>query len=165
MNYLANKRWWVRMVLVVVGAMVITIVAFALAWVQNHRTTADPYESATILIGGQVVQARVPLTQKASELGLGGVTRLSDTEGMLWYFRPATSAAFWMKGMKIGLDFIWIRDGRVTQITADVLPPTNNNLPIFQPNEAVNNVLEVRAGFARDHQIVVGTAVELPDSE
>lgn len=117
------------------------------------------FQQATLIVGQQRVRVRVPQTEAASEQGLSGVTSLTDEEGMYWEFQELGRPNFWMKDMLIPLDFLWIRDGVVQQITPNVPAPKNGNLPIYQPTADVTNVLEVPAGFAERHGIKVGTGV------
>jgi uncharacterized membrane protein (UPF0127 family) len=145
---------------------IITISVVLIAYQLRQRLDSAPtpdqtmFATAQLRIGQQTVTVRVPTTTAASEQGLSGVSSLSDTEGMYWEFSEPSRPTFWMKGMLIPLDFIWVRDGRVTEITPDVPAPVNGNLPLYQPKDPVTNVLEVSAGFAKRHSIQVGTLVE-----
>jgi uncharacterized membrane protein (UPF0127 family) len=125
--------------------------------------TSAAYQHGTVVFSDTSVQVEIPTTQAASELGLGGRTNLADTAGMLWLFDPPVRPSFWMKRMKIPLDFIWIKQNQVVDITPDVPPPANANspLPIYEPSVTVDAVLEVRAGFGLDHHIQVGDTLRL----
>lgn len=150
-----NRR---LLLLVVLGsAGLLTALMF---WNSTRVTSAD-YLSSVVTIGTTTVRVRVPVTMAAQTKGLGGVTSLTNEEGMMWRYDTPRQVSFWMKGMRIPLDFIWIRDGAVIGITPDVQPPTEQNasLPIYQPPQAVDRVLEVRAGFAQANGVSVGMIV------
>ena len=126
---------------------------------------------ATTVAGPEVrfdsVVVRVELAQTAAERtrGLGGHAPLGADEGMLFVFPAAGRHSFWMKGMTFALDIIWIRDGQVVYVVADVPPPRpgtpDSELPIYTPPAAANYVLEVPAGFAARWGIQAGSRVVL----
>src|SRR4029077_6690395 len=96
--------------------------------------------------------------------GLGGRTGLGPNEGMLWMYDQAGEYRFWMKDMVIALDFVWIDQGRIVDLTANVPPPTGHsvtNLPILQPKVPASNILEVRAGFIAAHGLSIDDPVEI----
>ena len=126
---------------------------------------------ATTVAGPEVrfdsVVVRVELAQTAAERtrGLGGHAPLGADEGMLFVFPAAGRHSFWMKGMTFALDIIWIRDGQVVYVVADVPPPRpgtpDSELPIYTPPAAANYVLEVPAGFAARWGIQAGSRIVL----
>lgn len=113
------------------------------------------------------VVVRVELAQTAAERtrGLGGHAPLGADEGMLFVFPEAGRHSFWMKGMAFALDIIWIRDGQVVHVLADVPPPrpgtADSELPLYTPPAAADYVLEVPAGFAARWGIQAGSRVVL----
>ena len=66
----------------------------------------------------------------------------------------------WMKGMLIPIDILWILEGRIVAIEANVQPPTSNGaLAVF--SHVADQVLEVPAGYAREMGIRIGQSVEV----
>jgi len=65
----------------------------------------------------------------------------------------------------VPIDIFWLDDnGQVVTMKQTVSPDTYPN--VFYPSSDVKYVLETRAGFARDHQITIGSKLEgLPPSE
>ncbi len=117
-----------------------------------------------VTLGSTVVMVQVANTNALREKGLGGVTNLPADQGMLFVFDKKNltpmEATFWMKGMLIPLDFIWLSSGKVTQIDVNV-PPPSANTPDAQiqrvvPASSIDYVLEVNAGFALKNLIKVG---------
>lgn len=96
--------------------------------------------------------------------GLGGRESIASESGMLFTFEKVDKYKFWMKGMKIPLDFIWINNDRVVDLLADVKPPSQNQsdetLPLFAPTVVIDKVLEVNAGYIKSHNIRVGDKIE-----
>jgi len=70
---------------------------------------------------------------------------------------------FWMKNTFIPLDIVFIgRDLRVVGILRDMRPHDTESKHVGQPSIYI---LEVNAGWAREHAVDVGTAVALHDVE
>lgn len=119
--------------------------------------------TATVTVGGQTVTARVARTQVEQAQGLAGTTELSWNEGMLFPFSSKRELIFWMKGMVIPIDIIWIADGRIVGIEENVLlPPVGSSdgvLPTYRSPVPADTVLEVKAGFAAKFGLKVGDLV------
>lgn len=130
----------------------------------SRKVTASGYAQATVIFSEDHVRVRIPTTAKLQEKGLAGVASLSDDEGMLWEYDAPSRVSFWMKGMLMPLDFIWINSGRIVDIAEDVQPPVSSfstDLPIIDPGVPVDGVLEVAAGYVQRHHVRVGDAVEV----
>jgi uncharacterized membrane protein (UPF0127 family) len=81
---------------------------------------------------------------------------------MLFLFEAAGMPAFWMKDTRIPLDFIWIKDNKVAEITKDVQPQPNvpdASLRTYQPAELIDSVIEVNAGWTAKNMIKPGDGV------
>ena len=93
------------------------------------------------------------------EKGLGGVTSLSDQEGMIFVFQTPGYPGFWMKDTLIPLDMVWINDKKeVVGISDHILPSSFPN--IFLPPAPVSYVLEINAGLAKKIGIEIGTSLD-----
>ncbi len=130
-------------------------------------TTTTEYGQAVVRFPSVTVQAEVPLTNAQSQLGLGEREGLGYHRGMLWAFDGLARPAFWMKGMRFDLDFIWITDGTVTEVQDHIPAPTGSNplLPTYQPAQAASHMLEMPAGFATQYRIMAGTPVSIDISD
>ncbi len=121
--------------------------------------------TSTLTIKDQKLTVDVADTAAKRSKGLGGRASLSDTEGMLFVFDKSERHRFWMKGMQIPLDFIWIEEGKVVEVTKNIPAPVagtaDAELPIYQPAVPVRQMLEVSAGFADRYQIQPGDLVQL----
>lgn len=119
-----------------------------------------------IIIGKTKISATIADNDTTRSKGLGGVTNLAPNEGMLFVFSSKNiTPSFWMKGMLIPIDFIWISNGKVSQIDPNAVPPVSqtpdNQLKIYTPNRPIDYVLEVNAGFAEKNNIKAGDSVIL----
>lgn len=116
--------------------------------------------------GNVVIDDRVKITVEVARTareqarGLGGRSSLPKGSGMLFPFDAADRRTFWMKGMLIPLDIVWIREGKIVAIDASVPPPRSHESPAVVDHVA-DLVLEVPAGFAAEMGISPGQMVRV----
>jgi len=112
-----------------------------------------------------VLNIEIADTIDKRKLGLGGRVRFASDSGMLFVFDQVSQPNFWMKGMKIPLDFVWINGDKVVDLLENVAPPENgqsdSTLPRYAPNVGADKVLEVNAGFIKTFNIKIGDKLEL----
>ena len=103
------------------------------------------------------------VTPNQRATGLMGREHLGDTEGMLFIFEVEGLPRFWMKGMKIPLDMVWIdADGIVAGVTANAPPAPEGTSPeVYSPPRPILYVLEINAGLAELVGIRVGSQARL----
>lgn len=107
------------------------------------------------------IMAEVADTQLLRQQGLSNRPALAESEGMLFLFEEPQEYTFWMKEMEFPIDIVWLRDGEVVDVNANVQVDTTLPLAEYAPNEPVNQVLEVTAGFADRHGIRVGDRLDI----
>jgi uncharacterized membrane protein (UPF0127 family) len=116
-------------------------------------------------LGGTGIMLELALTSKKKVRGLSEREFLAENQGMLFIFAQPALQAFWMKGMKFPIDFIWLREGVVVGVTENVPPPvagiSENEFEIYRPEVPANMVLEVNAGWAARNNIQVGDRLEI----
>lgn len=119
---------------------------------------------AKLQIGEKVYQIELASTPTEQQKGLSDRDQIGS-DGMLFVFTDRKKPGFWMIDMKFDLDFIWIKDGVVTEITPNVKKPepgqTTSQLPQYYPQEPITMMLEVNAGFVDKEGIKVGDTVSL----
>ncbi len=100
-------------------------------------------------------------TAAKREKGLGGRSGIAGDHGMYFPFPEARAWVFWMKGMRFPIDIVWIREGKVIDITSDV--PVDPGLPLktYSPVDPADAVLELQAGTARRIGLQRGDAAVL----
>lgn len=113
-----------------------------------------PMPLAQVEINGQVVLAEVPRSPMQRLRGLGGRKSLEPGRGMLFVFTPGAPQAMCMRDMSFALDFIWLDQGRVGQISAQV-PPEGAQITV-QANRPMQMVLEVPGGWAQANGVRPG---------
>jgi uncharacterized membrane protein (UPF0127 family) len=118
---------------------------------------------ARVGIGSLQVLAEVPEGNDFYR-GLGGRQSLADDRGMLFVFSASGEHQFWMRGMVMAIDIIWMSsDGRVVDIqTAQPEPGVADaDLKRYNPRGPASYVLEVRAGLAAEKGVSVGDEAEI----
>lgn len=128
--------------------------------------TATPLAKKTIKVGGTQIQVEIANTESSRELGLGGRSSLSENSGMLFVFdQKGITPGFWMKGMLIPLDLVWISGGKIVKIDKNAQPPAANtpdsSLSVYMPGQPVDYVLEVNGGFSDKNSLRTGASVDL----
>ena len=120
------------------------------------------YKTGVLNVGNNKVTIEIAESVAAQDLGLGGRDSLAENSGMLFVFSAPGQYGFWMKDMKFPLDFVWIKDGKVSQITANVPDEpgvATNQLRTYLPDNPVDSMLEVNAGWASRHNVKVGDPI------
>lgn len=119
-------------------------------------------EKSKIKIGQAEILVELAVNDEQRVRGLSGRKKMPQNEGMLFVFDEKYPFGFWMKGMNFPLDFIWIDDDKVVDITENV-PPYRGLAEfgkIYRPGRPINLVLEVNSGFVKRHDIKIGDRVE-----
>ena len=122
---------------------------------------ASALQRGEVVIDGLVtITVEVVRTAQEQARGLGGRSSLPKGRGMLFPFDAAKPRVFWMKGMLIPIDILWIREGKLVAIDANVAPPRLHEAPAVV-SQVADMVLEVPAGFAQEMGIKVGQMVRV----
>ncbi len=130
----------------------------------NSTKTSEPQAFKTIKIGDSSIKAEVADTDTARQKGLSGRASMAKDSGMLFVISNNKSTpTFWMKDMKIAIDIVWIKNGKIIQIDKNVPPPSfgtpDNKLKLYSPKSAVDYVLEVNSGYSDANNIKVGDSL------
>ena len=86
---------------------------------------------------------------------------------MLFVFNEAERYSFWMYEMRFCLDIIWIEGGQIVGAAESVCPEPDlpsSELPAYTPPVPASYVLEVPAGWMKEHGFGPGTPVQIDPS-
>lgn len=117
--------------------------------------------SAQAKISSQVIDLEVAQTSQQQATGLMYRMSLANNRGMLFLFNSPQPVSFWMKNVSISLDMIFLRDGKVVEIAANVPPCTTVSCPVYGPDALVNQVIELRGGRAAELGLQAGDSVPI----
>jgi uncharacterized membrane protein (UPF0127 family) len=84
---------------------------------------------------------------------------------MLFAFVPPQRVSFWMKNTLIPLDMVFLREGQVKAITANVPPCRTEPCPSYPSGVAIDQVIELRGGRAAELGLKVGDRVNIRFNE
>jgi uncharacterized membrane protein (UPF0127 family) len=132
----------------------------------NPQKNTPAYNGKTVTIGDDVIKVEVARNDDQRKKGLSGRATLDAESGMIFVFEKTdVTPVFWMKDTMIPLDIVWINDGKVAKIDANVPVPkegaSDNELPRYSSSVPVDYVLEVNAGYTGARGISVGDSVDL----
>lgn len=131
-------------------------------WLLIRDTLFSDTDTVLIRFPNGSIYAEVAASVLKHSAGLSGRESLGIDHGMLFVFPKPQSLTFWMKGMRFPLDFIWIRNNVVVDISPHMQPPQNTfDLSIVRPKELANMALEVNAGTVKRLGIKIGDPVEI----
>src|SRR5574337_1554446 len=124
-------------------------------------SNASALQGGEVVIDGRVtITVEVARTAQEQARGLGDRSSLPKGRGMLFPFDAAKPRVFWMQGMLIPIDIVWIREGKIAAIDANVAPPRSHETPAIVSHVA-DLVLEVPAGFAAEMGVQIGQSVKI----
>ena len=114
-----------------------------------------------IKVGRVTFVIEIAVRPEEKEKGLGGRDSLAAGTGMLFPYDHKERYRFWMKGMRFPLDFVWITDQKVIDVTENVPPPSGEQIATVQPRVPVSQILELNAGEVKKYRIKIGDPVSL----
>lgn len=148
-----------RLLPFVVAGIILVAGAAAIFWF------ARPHRAVVIFWNGTTVTAEVAASLADQQRGLSGRDSLAADAGMLFPINPPAVQTFWMHQMKFPIDIIWIKDGRVIGFQLNVPVSTGEDPePLYRSPGAVDDVLEVNAGFIAKNGIQVSMPVQIPQN-
>lgn len=139
--------------------IIIFILAFSIISLIFIFYFEKEYSYKKIIIGDKTIFVEIADSQEKRTKGLSGRNSLPKNKGMLFLFDKPDFYGFWMKGMNFPLDFIWIKDNEVIELTKNVKPEDFQPPNLLIPKDRVNKVLEVNAGFIEEFNIKIGDKV------
>jgi uncharacterized membrane protein (UPF0127 family) len=106
-------------------------------------------------------QVKVVVVTRSDEMARGLMYRrsLGKDSGMLFIFQREEPQSFWMKNTLIPLDMIFISRNLVIVDITTMQPCITNPCPDYTSRQPAQYVLEVNAGFCRNHHIIIGDKV------
>ncbi|PIU42642.1 MAG: hypothetical protein CO034_01020 [Parcubacteria group bacterium CG_4_9_14_0_2_um_filter_35_11] len=136
--------------------LVVLIILLAL-FIYYKRYSGSSLKS--IKINDIEILVEIADTPEKRAKGLSDRQSLPENQGMLFLFDKPDFHSFWMKDTLIPLDFIWIRDDKVVGITQNIKPEGYQPPHVLTPEEKINAVLEVNAGFVKKSNLKVGDKI------
>lgn len=161
-----------KSVIILLGIGILLVVILVVAWLSHAQTAitnpALNHQTIPVQLGDRALTVEIVNTPESLAQGLSGRSEIG-VDGMLFVFDQPHVTGFWMKDMLFNLDLIWIKDGRVVEITRDAVKPgpgqtSTSTLPVYSPAQPIDLVLEVPAGAVDAWGIVPGSRLSNPDA-
>ncbi len=112
-----------------------------------------------------VLTADVADTPEKRAQGLSDRDTMGLDNGMIFIFDQESQYNFIMRNMRFPLDFVWVKDDRVVDISENIPPDAagtaDADLKRYSPKEPVNRVIEVNAGYIKKYGIKIGDRIKL----
>lgn len=137
------------------------ILVFFLLFFSN-KNPKDQVKSQKIEINNYRLVVETADTDDLRIKGLSRRASLAKNGGMLFIYQTPGYYKFWMKEMQFPLDFIWIRDDKIVDITENVPVPDKNNqiLPLYTSQYPADKILEVNAGLIKSLGVKIGDKIK-----
>lgn len=117
--------------------------------------------TATAEIAGEIINLEVAQTPEQQATGLMFRDYLAGDQGMLFPFKSARVASFWMKNVSISLDMIFLNGNKIVHIANDVPPCEADPCPVYGSDALVDRVLELRGGRAKELGVQPGDTINI----
>lgn len=139
-----------------IGAVVVLFIGLLIITFVMSKQTKQ------VTVNDKSFNVKIAKTEKDRQIGLSKTDKITENQGMLFIFEKADYHSFWMKDMEFPIDIIYIKDNKVTTVIENAIPgDREENLEIYQPDEASDKVLEVSAGSAKKYNIKKGTLIKI----
>ncbi len=131
---------------------------FLLVILRNSFSTNTIRLHPAIINNNTKLKVEIVRTDHDKTIGLSDREKIENNQGMLFVYDRPAYYSFWMKGMKFDIDFIWINNKRIVDVTENVSHLDQQN--IYLPRMPADQVLEVKAGLTRKNGIKIGDKIE-----
>lgn len=88
---------------------------------------------------GEKITVEVSRSVDEKEKGLSGRSDIGD--GMLFCYEDLEQRSFWMKGMLTSIDVVWLFEGQVTGVEAEI-PVSTDDLIVDEEGNVTHNFVE-----------------------
>ena len=114
------------------------------------------------LPNGEVIQAELAITFSERQRGLMGRRELADNRGMLFLFERPGRLTFWMSGVLIPLDLVWLDSDRRIVGVSEWTPVcgSGSDCRLFDGGAEARFVLELAAGMVEANGLAIGDNID-----
>lgn len=112
-------------------------------------------KTAYLVVKDRSIELEVARTPESQARGLMNRYDLNG-KGMLFPVQPPKVVSVWMKNVRVPLDIVFVRQGRVVAIAHSTPPCYQESCPRYKPPVPVDAVIELPAGMAGKLGLSVG---------
>lgn len=129
-------------------------------WISGFGDCHD-FSAGTVKTPTGQLNVAVAENQLDQARGLGGCKSLPKRSGMYFPYMTKQEPVFWMKGMLVPIDIVWIEGNKVVKVDAYIPPPSKGRLDEelirYSAPRPIDAVLEVEAGKAQEYGLKPGS--------
>lgn len=129
--------------------------------VLEPKNNYETYPQAIVKIKDAEFTVALAQSEERKEIGLSYLQNMPENRGMAFIYKEPDIYPFWMKDMNFDLDFIWVRNGKIIEVTPYVSSKVIDQYKITKPYSPVDTVIELNAGQIEANQIGVGDTVNM----
>jgi hypothetical protein len=158
MNFETNSKKKI-LVIIVISFSIISLFFIKLIYPYLIKTKS----LNKLFINNHPITIEIADTDEKRSKGLSNRDSIEQDHGMLFIFPSKGVYYFWMKDMKIPLDFVWIDQDTVVDLTENISHVNSNSdeIPIFTAKVAFDKVLEINSGDIKRIGINIGDKVKI----
>lgn len=148
------------------SAGMIMLAAAGTAWLSTTGACRN-FSAATLATPTTNINIAIAERHIDQARGLGGCKSLPNKTGMYFPYSTKQSPTFWMKGMRMSIDIVWLEGGKVVKVDASLPPPTgqlDQDLTRYPAPRPIDGVLEVAAGKAQEYGLTPGAQVTIKNN-
>jgi len=143
------------------AAALLTALIFLIGMKHSDNTTERRVE-AQVSVGNAGLVVEIANTEQEKARGFSNRDTLDMDSGMLFLFSELAVRHFWMKNMRFPIDVLWIARGSVVGLQENIpFQSDTGEVVRFESNEPADMVLEVSAGWIKEHGVSVGDMVSM----
>lgn len=148
-----------------ISIAIIALTLAALAFALRMALSPAKFSESRLSIGSAFLVVEIADARQPQAQGLSGRDSLAPDRGMLFTYSDKQIRNFWMKDMRFPLDVLWIADSKVVGMQENIpLQSDGGGVRRFASNAPADTVLEVNAGWVREHGISIGDLAKLDTS-
>lgn len=159
---MTRKRWiWG---LSAVGALGIAMLVSTVEYPGNKVVPVAAQQlpvTAKAIIGGETIELEVAATAEEQTIGLMFRESLPANRGMLFELPRPKAQVLWTKDVNFPIDVVFLRDGKVEMVLAELPPCSGEPCPVYGVSKTVDQVLELPGGRAAGLGLVPGKEVRI----
>lgn len=118
--------------------------------------------TTVVAIRTNIISAEVATSDSSRYKGLSGRDSINQDRGMLFVFDKKGIQGITMRDMNIGIDILWIDEGKIVYMVDNAVPPAEGQEPeVYTPDIESDYVLEVSGRYIEDTGAAVGDFVAI----
>lgn len=126
----------------------------------RYRSIISPlngYKTTKVKIKNESFTLFIADSEEKRNKGLSQLSKIKDTEGMLFTFSKLDYYFFWMKDMQFPLDFIFVNRNTVVSVLNNIEPGTYPQA--FSSPYLFDKAIELSAGQVKDLNLQPGETI------